>query len=113
MYSKNYLTFIPVTFNDKLFIPISLWLQMSLVFCYLPHLLLAKENFLYLILFHGNFIVFKFCFKSNFVLLEDQRGKKSNDGDIAMSSNVKEFSCLLVLSLTAVFSTLMDNRLLQ
>ena len=25
-----------------------------------------------------------------------------------MSSNVKEFSCLLVLSATAVFSTLMD-----
>ena len=81
---------------------------MSVVFCYLPHLLFAKESSLYPILFHGNFIVFKICFKSNFVLLEDQRGKKSNDGDIAMSSNVKEFSCHLVLSAAAMFPTLMD-----
>ena len=75
---------------------------MSVVFCYLPHLLFAKESSLYPILFHGYFIVFKICLKSNFVFLEDQRGKKSSDGDIALSSNVKDFSRLLVLSATAV-----------
>ena len=40
--------------------------------------------------------------KPNFILLEDQRGKKSSERDIALSSNVKEFSRLLVLSATAV-----------
>ena len=65
---------------------------------------------LYPVLFYGDFNVFQFNPKPNFILLEDQRGKKTSEGDIALSSNVKEFSHLLVLSATAVLSTLMDNR---
>ena len=91
----------------------SLWLQMSVVFCFLPYLLLAPlayrqflkntfTKFLYPGLFHGDFNVFEFNPKANFILLEDQTGKKSSEGDIALSSNVKEFSPLLVLSATAL-----------
>ena len=70
-------------------------------------------KFLYPVLFHGDFNVFEFNPKPNFILLEDQRDKKSSEGDIVLSSNVKEFSRLLVLSATTVLSTLMDNRVQQ
>ena len=59
-------------------------------------------KFLYPGLFHGDFNVFEFNPKPNFILLEDQRGKKSSEGDIALSLNVKEFSLLLVLKATAL-----------
>ena len=52
---------------------------------------------LYLDLFHVDFSVFQFNPKPNFVLLEDQRGRKSREGDIALSSNVKEFSRLFLV----------------
>ncbi|KAK2573498.1 rhodopsin [Acropora cervicornis] len=65
-------------------------------------------KFLYPVLFHGDFNVFEFNPKPNFILLEDQKGKKSSEGDIALSSNVKQFSCLLVRSATAVLSTLTE-----
>ena len=59
-------------------------------------------EFLYPVLFHGDFNVLEFNPKHSFILLEDQRGRKSSEGDIALSSNVKWFSRLLVLSATAV-----------
>ena len=77
----------------------SLWLQLALVFCYLPYLLLAPFahrqmektvfSFLSPIVFRDNFNVFQFNVKPNFVLLEDQRGQKSSEGDTALSSNGK------------------------
>ena len=57
--------------------------------------------------------MFQFNPKPNFLLPKDQSGKKSGEGDIALSSNVKEFPRLLVLSATAVLATLMDNRVKQ
>jgi len=88
----------------------SLKLEIAVMFCFFSriccwlHSRITNWNWRkYPILFHGNFIVFKICLKSNFVLREDQRGKKSSDGDIALSSNVKEFSCFLVLTATAMW----------